>query len=566
MNLNPQVAGLAMRDLAAASSVRKEVSAKDAALKPNESSFSRELTKEKAVPAQSKISTSDESRQQDKIQENQDAVTREKALKTFLDKMQSQLGVNPEEVVKAFSKLTADELAMPAEETIGKVIGQLELSEEDRKVATELYTEMLAMSAAASMSQYLKNQNEVAQVEVLGPKEAARRELNKNIGLMSDTFFNNKPSLNTAPQIAKAQAGQAYGIQTAELTKSEVTMAENIGRMDLPTGFELADAPAPVIPIATELSAIDVANMSLEEIAQNPMPMIQALEKELAELEKLTPNDPDLPVMKQSLEQLKASVAQSAQAPMMTAPKVDLSTIQTKQGMQAYFNVPLVTVTAQPDPSAMGNGEGQLDEKDSNQDFSQIEGLGQISEQRTQSLTNKEFIVNAPKASPADIQANVNELINQAQFLAKKGGGEMKVKLNPHGLGEVNLKVESQNGQLNIEMITSNDEAKKVLEKGIGELKASLAEQKLQIENIKIEAPKESSNQLSQQHDDAARHFQQRFLHDFREQNSQFRREFFDVAPARMPGSNVRDEASNSGTSLDPNARRQAARRLDLVA
>ncbi len=47
----------------------------------------------------------------------------------------------------------------------------------------------------------------------------------------------------------------------------------------------------------------------------------------------------------------------------------------------------------------------------------------------------------------------------------------MKVKLSPEGMGDVSIKVKMVNGQVNIEMVTSNDEAKKILEIGLGEMK-----------------------------------------------------------------------------------------------
>src|SRR5262245_47066765 len=98
--------------------------------------------------------------------------------------MQAQLGVQPEDVVGAFSKLELSDLAAPPEDTVEKVIGALNLSEPDKQKATGFYNEMLAMSAAASMSQYLQNNSQTAQLEVLNPKEAQRRELDKSLAAM----------------------------------------------------------------------------------------------------------------------------------------------------------------------------------------------------------------------------------------------------------------------------------------------------------------------------------------------------------------------------------------------
>ena len=60
--------------------------------------------------------------------------------------------------------------------------------------------------------------------------------------------------------------------------------------------------------------------------------------------------------------------------------------------------------------------------------------------------------------------------------MIKDGGGEMKIQMNPEGLGEVNLKVLVEDGNVNIEMIADNKDAKKLMEKGLLDLKANLAQ------------------------------------------------------------------------------------------
>lgn len=81
---------------------------------------------------------------------------------------------------------------------------------------------------------------------------------------------------------------------------------------------------------------------------------------------------------------------------------------------------------------------------------------------------------------------NIKEVMNQAQYLVKKGGGEMKVSLSPDGLAEVQLKVMLQDGKVNIEMHTQDKTVKKLMEDSLSELRSGLAAQHLSVEHVKI--------------------------------------------------------------------------------
>ncbi|AGH96356.1 flagellar hook-length control protein FliK [Pseudobdellovibrio exovorus] len=88
----------------------------------------------------------------------------------------------------------------------------------------------------------------------------------------------------------------------------------------------------------------------------------------------------------------------------------------------------------------------------------------------------------------ADVgDASIREIMNQAQFLVRRGGGEVNVKMTPEGMGEVQLRVLLQNGKLNVEMQTQTHEAKKLLEESLSDLKSGLAAQRLSLEHVKID-------------------------------------------------------------------------------
>lgn len=84
-------------------------------------------------------------------------------------------------------------------------------------------------------------------------------------------------------------------------------------------------------------------------------------------------------------------------------------------------------------------------------------------------------------------EANIRDIMNQAQYLVKKGGGEVTVKMSPEGMGEVQLKVILENGKLNIQMQTQDRDVKKLVEESLSELKSGLAAHRLSLEHVKID-------------------------------------------------------------------------------
>ncbi len=96
-------------------------------------------------------------------------------------------------------------------------------------------------------------------------------------------------------------------------------------------------------------------------------------------------------------------------------------------------------------------------------------------------------------------EAAVKQLMNQAQYLIKKGGGEMKVQMTPEGMGTIHLKVMLQDGKVNMQMSADTQEAKKAIESSLAELKTSLAAHKLSMENVKVDVVNATSTDTATQ-------------------------------------------------------------------
>ncbi|MEQ1664431.1 MAG: flagellar hook-length control protein FliK, partial [Bdellovibrionales bacterium] len=213
--------------------------------------------------------------------------------------------------------------------------------------------------------------------------------------------------------------------------------------------------------------------------------------------------------------------------------------------------------------SGKNNNDTDSDKDENKNEIDTDKVIGRAQDQ-VKNISHKSFTIETPKATAADMQANVKEIITQAQFLAKKGGGEMKVSLNPDGMGEVNLKVKMNDGRLSVEMVTSNTEAKHLLERGLSDLKDSLAIHKLHLESVKIDSPKDLSQHMDQKQD-GDKGFQQKFLNDFMDQNRGFRRDMMEFGSPTRPESQRREYYS-AGYGNSTSKKSDSNRRLDLVA
>lgn len=109
----------------------------------------------------------------------------------------------------------------------------------------------------------------------------------------------------------------------------------------------------------------------------------------------------------------------------------------------------------------------------------------------------------ADKVSTAmqnDTDPSVKELLNQANYLVTKGGGEVTLKMNAvDGMGEVHLKVMMDNGKMNIELNTQDKSVKKLIEDSLSDLRSSLASRQISLEHVKINSVNATSTENNSQ-------------------------------------------------------------------
>jgi flagellar hook-length control protein FliK len=138
--------------------------------------------------------------------------------------------------------------------------------------------------------------------------------------------------------------------------------------------------------------------------------------------------------------------------------------------------------------------------------------------------------VNKPEDTQAADEAGLKEILNQAQYLVTKGGGEVTVKMSPDGMGEVQLKMMLVNGKMSLEMNTHDKNVQKLIQDSLSDLKSSLAAHQISVEHVtlnnKISTVQDAQNaQSSQNFTDAHAHQQPQHSHQ-RDQRQQARQVF----------------------------------------
>lgn len=127
-------------------------------------------------------------------------------------------------------------------------------------------------------------------------------------------------------------------------------------------------------------------------------------------------------------------------------------------------------------------------------------------------------------------QNNVENLVTQASAILKDGGGEMKLQLRPEGLGTVDLRVGLQNGQVSIEIMTQDQNVKKMFEDSIFDIRGALETQNLKIDTFHVGVSENFDQSLAQQNASqfAEREFARDFMGQFREDRQSLRNQGLD--------------------------------------
>lgn len=524
------------------------------------------------------------------IDESVDNLERRQALQSLLKKMHDELGVDAEAIVAAFASLTPQELRQPPEMTLEKVIQALPLDPAQQAQAKVIFQDMLKQTAVNGMSDYLKGSHRQLSLEVLSQREAQRREIGRGVEKMQNQFFGPQAPVVAPLQQNLVDVANRYTQQKGESEKSGVVapMWQQAQTNAMAPAFnELSQLPV-MQPQAQTSEGFDISGLGMESVTDDTGEDVPGLGQTAA------PQQMPAAMTKKQVAQAAIAAAlaansESSEASTTTPAQSELAKsffekqfsdkspapIQAQAGPAAATPAPpmppVVNAPAMPSMSLampkLGGDDAQTQDEAGNdaQNFS-TPGAELLQKAPGQSNVQKHesFVINTQPTQTQEAK-NIREIVSQAQFLAQKGGGEMKVSLNPEGLGQVNMKVAVKGGQISVEMVADSSDAKRVLERGIGELKSSLMAHNLKVDQIRVDVPSDISRHLGQQNDEAQRQFAQQFLEQFRQDNREWRGAFTDISGAKAYSSQ-RDEAEQGQVPSSSNRRRGESRRLDLVA
>lgn len=470
---------------------------------------------------------------------NKKATVRQQAIKEFMDSFESEFKISPTRLVEAMAQLDDTELSQTPDITADAVVAQLGLDETETEAAAAMYAGLLM------------------QLSQLPPPNQERT-------VPSFTTGTGMTPQHMQVRVAAAQSKQDVMASSVDSlskkfwanpdAKSTSTLMQNLEIEEQSSAAAPEELSALVAEGASEASEMKSALESLPPHLKGQMSEVisPSLLAALAAKQAATSAEGQ---EAEGMEEGPALLKDFKQA--MQAPKPSVENSMSLHGVEGQSSSEFFRGNSQ-EQSLMQQQAQNFGDSDS---FTQKESGGKIVDSSgdfKKSLTGLEGLHGAPikseslalemapqSAPPPGMgasrttndEAAIKQVMSQAQYLIKKGGGEMKVQMTPEGMGTIHLKVMLQDGKVNLQMSADTQEAKKTIESSLAELKTSLAAQKLSMENVKVDvvnttstdtAAQNQTNMNGQNQRDQARQFWNQFNDNF---GSQGRRESFMEMP-----------------------------------
>lgn len=470
---------------------------------------------------------------------------REQAIQKFMDSLESELGIPSARLAEAIANLDDQQKNLPPEETVDAVLAQLELPESEEDRARAMYAAMLvevnkpATPVMASLMPAL-GAEKLRSSQALEKRDA----MNAGVDRLNQNFWQGAKAQAPIPPAASPVEGPMSDASSmAKAGDGEFASLMNTppsaGKIELPPHMrgqlEGAATPAMLAALAAQQKAQATAANAESEASVEGAEVEGETEGSVAGASKNFEN----PATK-SEASLAAGLGALAGSMMKEDSSSDSQGQQFSQGhSQGDF-----AKNMSSSKDAKASDKPTLDKSDFKQSLTGLEGATQATPQKLESLHVGAAAVaganmNAP-ATQAENDANVRQIMNQAQYLIKRGGGEVKVEMTPEGMGPVQMKIMVQDGRVNVQMHAETDEAKKTIESGLAELKTSLAAHKLSVDHIKVDVAnavstdtatnnQQQPNMNGNAQRDSTRQFWNNFNDNFGS-SSQQRESFSDVA------------------------------------
>ncbi|QDK39110.1 flagellar hook-length control protein FliK [Bdellovibrio sp. NC01] len=444
------------------------------------------------------------------------SANRQQAIKEFMDSFESEFEIPPTRLVEAMAKLDDSQLKESPETTADAVIEQLGLDDAQADKARAMYASMLMqlqqtpqqkpapeMMAGASMSQQGMQMRVAAAQQKQDLMGSAVDNLNKKFWMTQDT----KVAQTAMPDLSgdlmqnitmDDSADPTAALDMMDSSEMDIEAPQAQPAMpqapqaklpELPPHLQgqMQDAMSPALLAALAAKKAAAAQASAENASEETPELkdefSQALAAPKAEKPLLGPNANNVVQSKDAMKDFMQQQQNQSQGDSLMKDAKDF--FQQSAGDKESAKTKLTTKSAEFKSTMTG-----------------LEGL-QAPPIKGESLKFDPMAPMAPVApqqmGKAENEAAVKQLMNQAQYLIKNGGGEVKVEMTPEGMGTIHLKVMLQDGKVNMQMSADTQEAKKTIESSLAELKTSLAAHKLSVENVKIDVVNTASTDNSAQ-------------------------------------------------------------------
>jgi flagellar hook-length control protein FliK len=497
---------------------------------------------------------------------NSQSPQRENVMLQFMDSMESEFGIPPTRLVEAMTHIPeSDQLSSPEDSAL-QVIGQLDLPPEQEQRALALYMGMLAalkQPTEITPKPFVVASAAAAVPTALMANQERKLKLNNSLDSMNQKFFMKAPK----------EPSDAL-MKTADFEKMKPETKPFLPE-DLTSQLQPNEVP-------TKLPNLLPQN----EVTKNYGPQIPKFD-----LQNIDPNSAEAKELMKHLAAL-GTAATALNQEIQADPKT-LQALKAEQALQS-LNGP-TTAGAATAIAALGlDADGGEDEGDLGGDRSPKEQLsihgnhgssvphtrGEASNATT-SFGAALAASQASNASGTEKQESIQQLMKQAQYMMKKGGGEAKITMNPEGLGEIHMKVTVNEGKVNLEMSAQTKEAKKLIESSMDELRSGLGQHKLTMDQVKVDVGNQTasdSNSESQKqqrqmnmNQDQSKDQARQFWSEFNNGGGFDRRgTFFDNPAIRAYGGSNKVEAltpsSSSGVGESRYTGSGKGRGLNLVA
>ncbi len=509
--------------------------------------------------------------------------TNQKAMLEFMDFMESEFGITPTRIVESMAKMGEEDLSLPAQDTMSEVLDRLGLEPEQKVEAKQQYQTML--------DQLYTQSNDSDSVSH-SKSEAVTSQVEEKVNQEKLNFYPSRDQRLSSEESENEAQTVALEAQSQPLTRKE-KLNQSIDSMNkkffMKDSFSAQASDAEPLQNQGQIHKffdhLEMREPNLK-YGQDPNVYDSIQRPKEGQLDHFfqTQNE-TLKPFSQGLEekQRMGLDGKSVIQEMAQGQNIESDMFQMKSNRFNQMSQPSTSSVDSTSLSGLSQAEFQNQSEsqeqahfDSSQEQNFFASKGDSSEGINRA--GKEFTLSSSDVSSENEilgeknQVAKEQIVERAQFLARKGGGEMKLKLNGE-MGQVDLKVNVNKGNVSIQMLTDSVETKKLIENSVHDLKSNLASHRLSLDALRVEATSESGrNQMNMNLSDSEaelnREQARQFLSDFRQGNESFKQAaYFDMPQIRSYGKRIGSELKSIGEVDSSQAREESKNgRLHLVA